>query len=101
MRNVTSLQEGNITCRFGTKTLGTMAANLLPPHTVAKLTLSNQTFAITGATDASPIVITTANPHGWQTGFLVAILGVNGNIAANSPTGSPGRSQSPGPVHSP
>ena len=61
LSNTVSLQEGNLTCRFGTKKLGTMAANALAPHTVAKLTLPNQTFAISGATNTTPIVITTDN----------------------------------------
>lgn len=37
---------------------------------------------ITGATNASPIVITSAN-HGLNTGTLVTISGVTGNTAAN------------------
>ena len=39
--------------------------------------------AITGASDASPIAITTAQPHGYQTGQQVSIAGVLGNTAAN------------------
>jgi hypothetical protein len=38
--------------------------------------------AITGATNASPIVITSAG-HGFATGDFVAITGVTGNTAAN------------------
>jgi len=38
---------------------------------------------VTGATDASPIAITTAEPHGYQTGQMVTISGVAGNTAAN------------------
>ncbi len=87
--NVVSLQEGNIAPRFGTKILGLMAVNLKPVHSIAKLTLNSQTFAISGATNANPIVITTDYPHGWQSNFKVGILGVNGNTAANSASGVP------------
>ena len=38
--------------------------------------------SITGATNATPIVITSAN-HGLQTGQVVAVSGVGGNTAAN------------------
>ncbi len=38
--------------------------------------------AITGATNATPIVIT-ATAHGYSNGDLVAIVGVGGNTAAN------------------
>ncbi len=87
--NIVSLQEGNITSRLGTKILGTMAVNLKPVHTISKFTLNSQTFAISGATNANPIEISTDNPHGWQSGFQIGILGVNGNTAANSVSGSP------------
>lgn len=87
--NVVSLQEGNICPRFGTRKLGVMAGGAMAPHTVAKLSIVNQSFAISGATNATPIVITTDNPHGWLTGFMVGILGVNGNTAANSAAGNP------------
>jgi len=40
------------------------------------------TGSITGATNASPIVIT-SNGHGLQTGNVVTISGVGGNTAAN------------------
>ena len=39
--------------------------------------------AITGTSNASPIVITTAMPHGFTTGMVVTIVGVTGNTAAN------------------
>lgn len=39
--------------------------------------------AITGATNASPIAITTTNPHGRATGDIVFIAGVGGNTNAN------------------
>jgi hypothetical protein len=38
---------------------------------------------ISGATNASPIVITTASSHGLSTGDVVTILNVAGNTAAN------------------
>lgn len=38
---------------------------------------------ITGASNASPIAITTAGPHGYQTGMQVTIAGALGNTAAN------------------
>jgi hypothetical protein len=41
-----------------------------------------QTMTITGATNTSPIVIT-SNGHGLTTGTLVRISGVTGNTAAN------------------
>ena len=38
---------------------------------------------IVGASNATPIAITTATPHGLQTGVQVTISGVEGNTAAN------------------
>lgn len=38
---------------------------------------------VTAATNASPIAITTASPHGLSTGAQVAITAVHGNLAAN------------------
>ena len=38
---------------------------------------------VTGASDAAPIEITTAEPHGYQEGQQVSIAGVLGNTAAN------------------
>lgn len=38
---------------------------------------------ISGATNASPIVITTLTAHGFTTGQTVLVSGVNGNTAAN------------------
>ena len=40
-------------------------------------------LVVAGATDASPIEITTASPHNLQTGAQVTITGVTGNTAAN------------------
>lgn len=41
------------------------------------------TPAVTNATNASPIVITTSSPHRFSTGNSVRISGVGGNTAAN------------------
>lgn len=41
------------------------------------------TLAVTGATNATPIVITTSTAHGYSTGMVVEISGVGGNTAAN------------------
>jgi Tc toxin complex TcA C-terminal TcB-binding domain/Neuraminidase-like domain/Putative peptidoglycan binding domain/Salmonella virulence plasmid 28.1kDa A protein len=38
---------------------------------------------VTGGSNTAPITITTAFPHGYQTGQLVSITGVAGNTAAN------------------
>lgn len=55
---------------------------------------------ISGATDASPIVITTSAPHGLVTGDWVYISGVGGNTAANASNSyfgaSPSFTASPG-----
>ncbi len=40
-------------------------------------------IAVTAASNGTPITITTAGPHGLQTGMLVALDGVTGNTAAN------------------
>jgi hypothetical protein len=39
--------------------------------------------AITGATNATPIVITVDSTSGWTTGDIVVIRGVGGNVSAN------------------
>ena len=44
---------------------------------------NNPLFAISNATNASPIAITTSGNHGLSTGQLVGISGVLGNTAAN------------------
>ena len=41
------------------------------------------TQAITGATNAAPIVVTTSLAHGYSTGDVVQISGTNGNTATN------------------
>jgi Bacterial Ig domain len=50
---------------------------------VANSGVWTRAFPITDATDASPIVITTAAAHGLANGNVVTIAGVNGNTAAN------------------
>lgn len=63
---------------FGTKIIN--ATNLdttsLPP-------ITNSVIAINGATNASPIVISTSSNHGFTTGTVVNVFGVAGNTAAN------------------
>lgn len=49
---------------------------------IIKITSSNAS-TITGATNASPIVITTSGSHGLTTGASVTLSGVMGNTAAN------------------
>ena len=50
---------------------------------VSKLNPELASLIITGATDASPIEITTAADHGWSTNDEVAIVGCIGNTAPN------------------
>ena len=42
---------------------------------------------VTNATNSTPIVITTAEPHGLVTGDTIAVRGIAGNLAANTPQG--------------
>lgn len=42
-------------------------------------------LSITAATNASPIAITTATPHGYTTGQTVSIVGGAGNLIMNQP----------------
>lgn len=53
----------------------------------ALLSLSVAQATITGATNATPIVVTTSAPHNFLSGDFVAIHGVGGNTAANTATG--------------
>lgn len=46
-------------------------------------------LTVTGATNASPIVITTSTVHGLRTGDKVYITGVGGNTAANNSLTNP------------
>jgi uncharacterized repeat protein (TIGR01451 family) len=45
--------------------------------------ITSVTVTISGATNATPIVITTATPHGYATDDFVQLAGVGGNTAAN------------------
>jgi hypothetical protein len=51
--------------------------------TTAKSKTLQPDAAVTAATNAAPIAITTQNPHGLETGDIAAITGVTGNTAAN------------------
>lgn len=44
---------------------------------------NNSTRTVSGATNASPIVVQTTAPHGYATNNVVQITGVTGNTAAN------------------
>src|SRR5574343_166279 len=46
-------------------------------------TVNSGTVSISGATNATPIVITTGSAHGLSDGDLIVITGVTGNTAAN------------------
>lgn len=66
--------------RYFTTTQAGGAFQLLASFPVTCDVLS---LSLTGATNASPIQITTAKPHGYVNGDTVFIDGVTGNIAAN------------------
>lgn len=55
------------------------------------LTVANG--AITSASNATPVVITTTNPHGLETDDAVRVSGVTGNANANNGVGAPSASQ--------
>lgn len=62
----------------------------ITPTTGASLPVANvtlavapTTFSISGATNATPIVVTTTTAHGYVSGQEVSISGVVGNLAAN------------------
>lgn len=57
-------------------------AGVLVPAATGSLTKCD-THTITGATNATPIQITTSAPHGLQTGDRVTVASVGGNAAAN------------------
>ena len=57
------------------------ASNLSPIS--AKLVASSSTKSITGATNATPIVVTTSAVHGLADGNKIKISGVGGNLATN------------------
>jgi hypothetical protein len=60
--------------------LGQWLTRLPPDLTTA---IQGSSIAVAGASDTTPITITTATPHGLQTGMQVSITGVGGNTAAN------------------
>jgi uncharacterized phage protein (TIGR02218 family) len=51
--------------------------------TTVRASIGSLSKSVTGATNASPIVITTSTPHGLKQGQRVVISGVTGNTAAN------------------
>ena len=58
----------------------------LPPNTLPTdlpTAIGGRTIAVTDSTNTTPIVVTTASPHGLQTGEQVTVSGVLGNTAAN------------------
>ncbi|HKH66422.1 MAG TPA: hypothetical protein VKA75_03545, partial [Reyranella sp.] len=67
-------KEGLLQATAGTSLGGTLKASLLDADDVGT--------AITGATNATPIVITSTS-HGLSDGDLVAITSVGGNTNAN------------------
>lgn len=61
-------------------------APILPPTTLVGFAVErgiSPVAAVSGATNASPIVINTSTPHGLSTGQVTTISGVTGNVAAN------------------
>lgn len=61
-------------------------APILPPTHLVGFAVERgiaSVAAINGATNSSPILITTSAPHGLVDGQLVTVSGVTGNIAAN------------------
>ncbi len=53
------------------------------PDVVVSALTSSSTFAVSAATNASPISITTSTAHNFSTGKSITISGVSGNTAAN------------------
>jgi lambda family phage minor tail protein L len=49
----------------------------------ARCGYTNQTASVAGATNASPIVITTSTPNRFASGSVAVVSGVGGNTAAN------------------
>jgi hypothetical protein len=59
---------------------------ILPPSSLTGIAVErgiSSVQPITGATNASPISVTTASPHGLASNAIVTIIGVLGNIGAN------------------
>ena len=59
------------------------AANLSAQSTIWLRASPPAGVFICGASNATPIQITTCNPHGFSVGDVVGILGINGNTKAN------------------
>jgi PKD domain/Ubiquitin-activating enzyme E1 FCCH domain/RTX calcium-binding nonapeptide repeat (4 copies) len=79
-----------VTARKATDAAGTMQPSVLVAAGKGTGNIAAfATAAITNASNASPIVVTTAANHGYSTGDTVNVSGVSGNTAANgsSPTG--------------
>lgn len=81
--NTASPVDGEITSRPGKLLVGHLPDTATAPHKICKLTIPAQVVPISSASNATPIVIGTAIPHGWQTGFLLNLQGITGNTAAN------------------
>lgn len=82
--------SGTFVCTMDMTGLPAVSAGQQPPQggiAVRGITQSNLampvTIAITGATNATPIQVTTAVPHNLTTGQSVFIAGVAGNTATN------------------
>jgi len=54
-----------------------------PPQDLGAIVVSTDPATITGATNATPIVITTSAAHGYSTNDFVDVINVGGNTAAN------------------
>lgn len=99
LQNVRSTQEGALETRPGiTKIIDVDGVATSPLHSIHRLdnptdstysyitgasTKLYSTFLVSGATNATPIVITADRIHALTTGDSITILGVLGNTAAN------------------
>lgn len=85
-RTFTNVKTGDdhslIDLRFSNKQTGTVSDRAQGIKVIASDHFTTATTAITGATNATPIVIT-ANSHGLSNGDQVTVYGVAGNTAAN------------------
>lgn len=62
---------------------GTVLAIKVATNTAGAFTCAGSPVNISGATNATPIVVTTSDPHGFTDGFVVTVASVGGNTAAN------------------
>ncbi len=67
----------------GANAWGSYSATVFDPNVESFGSTAGESGAVTGATNASPIVITTGSTFGLVTGEVVTISGVGGNTAAN------------------